>query len=147
MSPGGDTEPVPAKDIDGVRAALRDNQLTELIGLAECLWLDVKEGVYQLEDPAGAEELVKDAAAFANAPFGGLLLVGFRTVREHGEEIIAELRPVPRATGHGPVSQADPRAGHATPARAGRRLDRLWRRQGRPDHRCSRRSHRPACRM
>jgi len=55
---------VPVKDIDGVRAALRDNQLIELIGLAECAWLDVKEGVYQLEDPAGAEELVKDAAAF-----------------------------------------------------------------------------------
>ncbi len=89
---------MPAKDIDGARAALRDNQPTELIGLAECAWLDVKEGVYQLEDPVGAEELVKDSAAFANVPSGGLLLVGFSTVREHGEEIIAELRPVPRAT-------------------------------------------------
>ena len=80
---------MPAKDIDGARAALRDNQPTELIGLAECAWLDVKEGVYQLEDPVGAEELVKDSAAFANVPSGGLLLVGFSTVREHGEEIIA----------------------------------------------------------
>jgi hypothetical protein len=87
---------VPVKDIDSARSALRASELAELIGLAECAWLDVKEGVYQLEDPAGAEELAKDAAAFANAPSGGLLLVGFSTVREDGEEIIAALRPVPR---------------------------------------------------
>jgi len=87
---------VSVKDIDGVRAALRANEMTELIGLAECAWLDVKEGVYQLETPAGAEELVKDVAAFANAPSGGLLVVGFSTVKEHSEEVIAALRPVPR---------------------------------------------------
>jgi hypothetical protein len=87
---------VSVKDIDGVRTALQANELTELTGLAECAWLDVKEGVYQLEAPGGAEELVKDVAAFANAPSGGLLLVGFSTVREHDQEIIAALRPVPR---------------------------------------------------
>ncbi len=67
VPPGGDTEPLPVKDIDGVRTALRASELTEPIGLAECAWLDVKEGVYRPEDPAGAEELVKGAAAFANA--------------------------------------------------------------------------------
>src|ERR1035441_5821682 len=70
--------------------------MTELIGLAECAWLDVKKGVYELDTPAGAEELVKDVAAFANAPSDGLLVVGFSTVKEHGEEIIAAHRPVPR---------------------------------------------------
>ena len=42
----GDTKPVPVKDIEGVRTALRANELTELIGLAECEWLDVKQGGY-----------------------------------------------------------------------------------------------------
>jgi hypothetical protein len=33
------------------RAALRANEMTELIGLAECAWLDVKKGVYELDTP------------------------------------------------------------------------------------------------
>ena len=78
------------------RAALRANEMTELIGLAECAWLDVKKGDYELDTPAGAEELVKDVAALANAPSGGFLVVGFSTIKEHGEEIIAAHRPVPR---------------------------------------------------
>lgn len=35
-------------------------------------------------------------AAFANSPTGGLLLVGYKTRREHDAEIIDEIRPVPR---------------------------------------------------
>lgn len=67
------------------------------MGLQECGWLDVKSGPYQLAQQMGAEELVKDVAAFANAPGGGLLLIGFKTTAEHDTEIISELRPVPRS--------------------------------------------------
>jgi hypothetical protein len=84
-------------DIDGARAALRGGKPTELIGLAECGWLDVKGGIYNLTKPDKADELVKDVVEFANAETGGLLLVGFGTRKEYDQEIIDELRPVPRA--------------------------------------------------
>lgn len=64
------------------------------IGIPESAVLDVKSGVYQLDDPAGAGELIKDVAAFANGR-GGLLLVGFATRVDDGREIIDELKPVP----------------------------------------------------
>ena len=87
---------MPVSDVEGARAALRKGEPAELLGLAECGWLDAKEGVYQLDDPAKAEELVKDVAGFANASTGGLLLVGFSTRKEHDREILDEVRPVPR---------------------------------------------------
>lgn len=64
------------------------------VGTPESAFLDVKSGVYQLDDPAGAGELIKDVAAFANAR-GGLLLVGFGTRLDNGREIIDSLKPVP----------------------------------------------------
>jgi hypothetical protein len=67
-----------------------------LLGLAECGWLDAKDGVYQLDDPVKSEELVKDVAGFANARTGGLVVVGFSTRKEH-QEVVDALRPVPRA--------------------------------------------------
>ncbi len=88
---------MPVSDIDGARAVLGNGKPAELLGLAECGWLDVKDGVYQLDDPAKAEELVKDVAGFANANAGGLLLVGFSTKKEHDREILDKVRPVPRA--------------------------------------------------
>ena len=86
-----------AKSVEDVRQALRDRKFDELMGLQECGWLDVKSGPYQLAQPIGADELVKDVAAFANATGGGLLLIGFKTVAEHDNEIISELRPIPRS--------------------------------------------------
>ena len=56
----------------------------------------MKEGVYILDHPEGAEELLKDVAGFANSQVGGLLLVGFSTRVENGEEIVDQIRPVPR---------------------------------------------------
>lgn len=93
----GDTGLVPIVDIEGARAALARRSPAELIGLAECGWLDAKDGVYQLDNPVKAEELSKDVAGFANAGSGGLLLVGFSTRKEHDREILDEVRPVPRA--------------------------------------------------
>ena len=91
-----DTGQVPVASLDDVRAALRDEEPVELLGLAECGWLDAKAGVYRLDDPAKAAELVKDVAAFANTRTGGVLVVGISTRTEHGMEILDEIRPVPR---------------------------------------------------
>ena len=88
---------MPVNDIDGARTALRKGEPIELIGLAECGWLDVKGGIYDLSNPVKAEELLKDVAEFANAETGGLLLVGFGTRKEYDREIVDKLRPVPRA--------------------------------------------------
>ncbi|MEU6285954.1 hypothetical protein [Streptomyces sp. NPDC046988] len=85
------------KSIEDVRQALRDRKFDELVGLRECNWLDVKSGPYQFTPPAGAEELAKDVAAFANTAGGGLLLIGFKTVADHDSELISELRPIPRS--------------------------------------------------
>jgi hypothetical protein len=88
---------VPATDIDSARTALRAGNPDELLGLAECGWLDVKGGIYRLDEPGGPEELAKDVAGFANARTGGLLLLGFSTRKEHDSEILDQVRPVPRS--------------------------------------------------
>ncbi|MEU9041483.1 MULTISPECIES: hypothetical protein [unclassified Kitasatospora] len=84
-------------NIDEVRQAVRERRLETLLGMEESNWLDVKGGIYALDTPKAAEELVKDVAGFANTRTGGLLLVGFKTQIEHGVEIVSELAPVPRA--------------------------------------------------
>jgi hypothetical protein len=77
--------------------ALRAGRLEELLGLAECGWLDAKGGIYRLDEAVGPEELAKDVAGFANARTGGLLVVGFSTRKEHDSEILDQVRPVPRS--------------------------------------------------
>ncbi len=96
MATGGHTGQVPIADVDSARAALRTKKLEELLGLVECGWLDAKSGVYKLDDPAGAEELAKDVAGFANSTTGGLLLVGFSTQKQGDCEVLDSVRPVPR---------------------------------------------------
>ena len=93
----GDTWRVLVEDIGGARAALRAGTPADLLGLAECGWLDVKAGVYRLDDPAKALELAKDVAAFANTGTGGMILVGYTTRKDYDREIIDEVRPVRRA--------------------------------------------------
>jgi len=93
----GDTWRVLVKDIGGARAALRAGAPADLLGLAECGWLDVKAGVYRLDDPAKALELAKDVAAFATTGTGGMILVGYTTRKDYDREIIDEVRPVRRA--------------------------------------------------
>jgi hypothetical protein len=44
------------------RVALRAGKPEEMLGVAECGWLDVKSGVYRLDDSASAEELAKGSA-------------------------------------------------------------------------------------
>jgi hypothetical protein len=108
---------VPATDIDSARTALRAGRPEELLGLAECGWLDAKGGIYRLDEPAGPQELAKDVAGFANVGTGGLLLVGFSTRKETRQR---DPRPGPASAqepgGSRPAPQADPRAGDPFPA-------------------------------
>lgn len=85
-------------NIDNVRKALGAADLEALIGLEECGWMDVKSQPYMLDKGAHhKEELVKDVAAFANTPTGGLLLIGFRTSTANAVETVSHVAPVPRA--------------------------------------------------
>lgn len=87
---------MPISDIVSARVALQAGKPEELLGVAECGWLDVKSGVYRLDDLTNAEELAKDVAAFANTRTGGLILIGFSTRKEHDAEVVDQVRPVPR---------------------------------------------------
>jgi hypothetical protein len=97
---------MPVSSPDAVREAMQAGEPQRLLGLAECERLDVKGGIYPLGSQHGAEELVKDVAAFANAKAGGVLLVGFSTRLESGQKIIDQVRPVPgaRSTSTGTAS-------------------------------------------
>ncbi|MEV7152746.1 RNA-binding domain-containing protein [Streptomyces sp. NPDC093084] len=86
---------MPQMDLEGARASLRADKPTELLELREGQWLDAKTFPYELRDPAAAEELVKDVAAFANGG-GGLLVLGVATRLEHGEEVLDRIVPVDR---------------------------------------------------
>jgi hypothetical protein len=72
-----DTGLMAVGDIHGARAVLASGGPGELLGLAECGWLDAMEGVCQLDNPVKAEELAKDVAGFADAASGGRLSVGY----------------------------------------------------------------------
>ncbi|MGH3570606.1 MAG: hypothetical protein ACRDUW_02060 [Pseudonocardiaceae bacterium] len=87
------TEPVSIDDGDSARDALQVGQLELLVGVRECGWLDVKSGPYQVDEPRGAAELLKDVSGFANAG-GGLLLVGYRTRRDGHGEVVEAVAPV-----------------------------------------------------
>ncbi|MDF2258293.1 RNA-binding domain-containing protein [Streptantibioticus ferralitis] len=82
--------------LDRAREAVVAQAPDKLLGLRECVWLDAKRDPYHLSSPAQIEELTKDVAAFANAPSGGLLLLGISTRREGDSEVLCELCPFER---------------------------------------------------
>lgn len=85
-----------ATTIDEARQALGAGKCRQLIGAHECIWLDVKEGPYRIDDDASVAELLKDVAAFANSE-GGLLVVGYRTRLDASVEVVDAIRAVPKA--------------------------------------------------
>ncbi|MER6566295.1 ATP-binding protein [Streptomyces sp. NPDC001093] len=82
--------------LEHAREAVRIQAPEKLLGLRECVWLDAKRDPYHLSSPAQIEELAKDVAAFANAPSGGLLVLGISTRREGESEVFHELCPFER---------------------------------------------------
>lgn len=57
-----------------------------LIGQPENDWLEVKGKPYDLKNELEALELAKDISAFANAPGGGLLIIGFSRKKIEGRD-------------------------------------------------------------
>jgi hypothetical protein len=68
---------------------LRAGRASILVGQDENQWLEAKSAPYNLNELSGKIELAQDAARFANAEIGGVLIVGART-RGRPEKIRAK---------------------------------------------------------
>jgi len=67
-----------------------------LLGQPEGQWLDAKSQDYDLDSDTGKISLAQDVARFANGETGGAIVIGLRTKRVSGGEVIEALSPVPR---------------------------------------------------
>jgi hypothetical protein len=65
-----------------------------LIGQPECQWLDAKSQDYDLDDDAGKISIAQDVARFANGETGGAVVVGLRTRKVSGGEVISAVSPI-----------------------------------------------------
>jgi len=65
-----------------------------LVGQPEGRWFDGKRSPYVLSDEAGKWELAKDVAAFANSEAGGLIVIGARTERRGGSDVVTSISDV-----------------------------------------------------
>lgn len=69
-----------------------------LIGAVETAEVDFKRSPYRTAEPPEAFELAKDVSAMANAPDGGLLVIGFQTqsTEESGLDTVESVHPFAR---------------------------------------------------
>ena len=74
---------------------LRAGKPEVLIGQPEGAWLDVKRQDYDLASDSGKISLAQDVARFANAEYGGIVVVGMSAKKVSGGEIIHAVTPVP----------------------------------------------------
>jgi hypothetical protein len=64
-----------------------------LVGLAESSWLEAKSQGYDLETDHGRIELAQDIARFANSDEPGILIIGLRTRKIRGSDVIIKTSP------------------------------------------------------
>lgn len=85
-----------ARDItrESVTHFVRGGHAKLLIGQSEGHWLDAKSQEYDLTDTRGKVGLAQAVARFANAEEGGLIVVGAKTKKTPGGEVIREVRGV-----------------------------------------------------
>jgi hypothetical protein len=77
--------------------AIQSGRAEALVGKTESESLEVKSTAYDLknvEEPLWKLELAQDVAQFANAPGGGILLIGYRTKSIDGVDVIQKITPV-----------------------------------------------------
>ena len=74
---------------------LRAGRAEVLVGQAEGDWLDVKSHDYDLSTDGGKISLAQDVARFANAEYGGIVIVGMGAKRIGDTEVIRGIRPIP----------------------------------------------------
>lgn len=77
-------------ELEKIQSIINSQDLINLVGLKESLWLEAKNGrAYDLNSAIGRYELAKDVSSFANAS-GGALIIGLNTeplIEENTDEI------------------------------------------------------------
>lgn len=76
---------------------VRGGHAKALIEQHEGPWFDGKGAPYQLNTDEQKWELAKDVAAFANSEGGGLILVGARTKKQGGSDVVRTVTDIPLA--------------------------------------------------
>jgi hypothetical protein len=74
---------------------LRARQADVLVGQPEGPWLDVKSSHYNLDSTQGKISLAQSVSRFANAEYGGIVVVGMKGKKVPGGEVIHSIHPVP----------------------------------------------------
>jgi hypothetical protein len=74
---------------------LVSGQTGPFLGQPENEWLEVKAFPYPLDTEAGKIELAQDIARFANGDNPALLVIGFRTIRREGTDLITKATSAP----------------------------------------------------
>ncbi|MEU7746842.1 ATP-binding protein [Nonomuraea sp. NPDC049158] len=75
---------------------VRGGGVARLLGVAENEWLEVKSAPYEMKrDKQWQCELSEDVARFANSEYGGILLVGIRSEKQDGRDVLSRLSPLP----------------------------------------------------
>jgi hypothetical protein len=88
-----------ALTVEGAMGLLRSGLPHLFLGKSENQWLEVKSRPYQVDSAHSATatrakiELAEDVAKFANEGSPGLLIVGLRTERRQGSDIIVDVSP------------------------------------------------------
>lgn len=82
-------------DWELTRRLLLFGYTAHLTGQPESAWLEVKSHGYDCDDPAQQIELAQDVARFANGDGPGLLVLGYRTKRVSGQDVIQKHCPLP----------------------------------------------------
>jgi hypothetical protein len=72
-------------------------RVTQLLGLHECEWLEVKQSAYDLKNNGQLWklELSQDVASFANGTQGCLIIIGIGTRNIDGSDVLSKVQPVP----------------------------------------------------
>lgn len=74
---------------------LRAGHAAVLVGQPEGSWLDVKSSHYDLDSTQGKISLAQSVSRFANAEYGGIVVVGMKGKKVPHGEIIHSVHPVP----------------------------------------------------
>ena len=76
---------------------LRGGFARALLGQPEGSWLEAKREHYNLREDLGQIKLARSVAQFANAPGGGLVVIGLATKQVDGVDSIHAVTPLPRS--------------------------------------------------
>lgn len=81
---------------DNIIDLLRTGNAKVLIGQPEGQWLEAKQQHYRLHTDEGQIKLARAVAQFANAPDGGLVIIGLATAKRGGVDAINAVTPLPQ---------------------------------------------------